>query len=197
MALPRAAPKLEQALMGLRDPEATVEDLQRFAKDLRLLLGETFTSVSDVVGFASQQRYDRDSGLVYRYHEATGLWVSDARALFPFGKDGALAVGVNAMDGPGPATQSYRLPQAGVFTRWGWKWSNASVAGDLASILSPIIRSAAVPAASTQFAEDLLSLGLTFSAGGLLSLSYSATAPVVVADPLVWVEVAWTKAFDS
>ena len=87
-----SAPRVEAPLVSLHannrtlSGEALLTDTVRFCDDLRRLLDEALLELGDRTNFAGAQRFSEDPvPLAYRYHEASDLWVSDTRAIFPFG----------------------------------------------------------------------------------------------------------------
>jgi hypothetical protein len=202
MALPASAPKIGQELAALRDPDPTLEGLVRHAKDLRRILGSTFTTVSDATDFAGHQRALDQR--IYRYYEAGDLWISDSRAVFQFGLSGPVVVpGSNFLHTAGnvvPAgvAEGFDIPQDAVPIRWAWRWTNGSTTGD-----QLVLQRGATPAhivlhaaASTRYFEELLPVGgLTYTAPTNLRLNYIAVGGSTVADVVAWVEFGWLRSF--
>jgi hypothetical protein len=202
-----AAPKLADALVSLRDPErgetieASVEELFRFALDLRRSLEEALTGAADSINFAGQQRFNGQR--VYRFDDTSGLWVSSDRLHVAFGFSGNVAAAANTLRTAGGvqpgAGEGYRLAQSAVLVRWAWQWSGAATAGDTCALLgsSSTLKSTALAGGATSLVEELLTGSpVTIAAGQALRTQFTS-ANTTPQDVVALLELAWTTTFES
>lgn len=201
MTEPARAPRIADALAALRpvdhalEGDALTRDLLRYTEDMRKVLEEALLGVADGMNFAGQQR--AADGRIYRYHEETGLWLSDSRVIFSAARSALANSTTNTLIEHDITTTGYILPQTAVAVRWAWDWIGNSVAGDEARLLAggATLHAATLGAVSSHL-EELLDLGLVFNPSEQLRFVYSATG-TAPQNAVAWVELAWTKTFDA